>query len=173
MTLKFFSFDGVFICCFKSAIVLQVITLSSLLSGCAVLQPIVGWFVTRPDVELVGVGLSRSSMTAVNLALDVEVKNPNGFDLRFSRMRYDISAEGIHLASGAFDEGINVPSRGQAVISLPVRVEADGVARLIYKLMRSSADVPAIMRATADFGSPFGTFEVKFEDSHPIQGFGS
>ncbi len=142
---------------------------ASLLGGCTYLRETVGLGPQRPKVHLADVAVTRVRLTNVDLLVTVRVDNPNGFALKFSRLRYQLTAAEADLARGVYDEPLSIPAEGQSLIKLPLTVDAKAALKLAQDLLTSSGEVFAVMKATADFGTPFGDMEVNFEDKHPLR----
>lgn len=142
---------------------------TSFVAGCAFLRDSIGIGPQKPKVQLAGIEVQKASLLALELLVTLRVDNPNDFELNFSKLRYKLVAGELAIASGTFDERISIPATGHATIRLPLDVDSNNALKLAQDLLTKQDEVYALMDATADFETPFGAMEVKFEDKHPLK----
>jgi len=137
--------------------------------GCAFLRDVVGLGPQSPKVSLVEVTVENFTLTALDLMVVVRVDNPNDFDLNFAKLRYKLTVDNLEIASGDYVDRLSIPSTGNAMIKLPLRVDAQSAMKLAHDLLGNAGESVAVMTATADFLSPIGAMEVNFEDKRPLK----
>lgn len=142
---------------------------TSFVAGCAFLRDSIGIGPQKPKVQLAGIEVQKASLLALELLVTLRVDNPNDFELNFSKLRYKMVAGELPVASGTYDERISIPATGHALIRLPLGVDSNNALKLAQNLLTKQEEVFALMDATADFETPFGAMEVKFEDKHPLK----
>ena len=82
-------------------------------SGCSWMAPeVVG---LRPRIDSI-------DLQGVNLAFDIDVKNPYFTAIKAPRFRYALAIEGSEFISDQSKKGINLPGREVGTATLPVRV---------------------------------------------------
>lgn len=145
------------------------LTLALPLGGCAYLREAIGLGPQRPKVQLTDIAVTKATFLALDLAVTLRVDNPNNFDLRFSKLKYDMVAAGLDVARGVFDETVIVPATGFSLVKLPLRVDSQNALQLVQALLASKEEVFAELNATADFETPFGPMSVNFEDKQALK----
>jgi LEA14-like dessication related protein len=84
--------------------------------GCAGL----GEIVQEPQLHFKKVTPSAFSLAGARFNFDFEVHNPNPLGLRLSQVSYHLALNRHPLASGTLNEGIALPARGSAPLTLPL-----------------------------------------------------
>ncbi|MFW7380778.1 MAG: LEA type 2 family protein [Oligoflexus sp.] len=137
-----------------------------LLSACAGLQKL---FFEKPEAQVKEVKLSKLSLTAVELDVDVEVHNPNRFTLKLLSLNYQVQALGVVLGEGAYHGDFQVPAGESAVVTLPVRVRSASAFELgKHFLSKPSDEVVAEMSGDLKFQTPLGAWDFDFSDKQRI-----
>ena len=150
-------------------LLIPILFASVLMQGCTFLKEAVGLGPRRPKVQVYAIELHRASILSLEMMITVQVENPNDFALKFSRLRYNLSAERLQVAEGIFTEKISVPPGGKSFIKLPLKVNAANLLKLIQIIADGQTDPVAAIEATADFDTPFGAIEVDFNDRRPVR----
>jgi len=140
-----------------------------LLGGCAYLREAIGLGPQKPTVTLAEIDVDRISLAALDLTVVLRVDNRNDFALDFAKLRYTVTAAGLDVASGTYDDKISIPASGNSLIKLPLKVDTINALQLVHELLTKGDDVLAVMNATADFATPFGAMQVSFEDKKPLR----
>lgn len=85
--------------------------------GCAYLP-------TNAKPEILGVTpkITGIDLEGVNMAFDLDVKNPYPVAIKSPKFKYSLAVEGNPLATEQIAEGLNLPARNTGVATLPVRV---------------------------------------------------
>jgi LEA14-like dessication related protein len=82
-----------------------------------------------PALRLVGVSATMSSLTDLELGLELGVENPNGFPLPGATLRFDLLLNDVPLATGREATLAPVGARGEARLTLPLRISLLGAGR--------------------------------------------
>ena len=139
---------------------LSVVLAALLLAACASFNP-----VSKPEVAITSINLGPSSGLQQQLLIGLQLDNPNGFDLKLGRLRYDMQIAGSKLASGRFNEPISVPANGQLTIEVPVGINLLSGLGFLKNLMTSSRDaLEYTLNLSADVGN-FGFGDVSLVKS--------
>ena len=134
-------------------------------TGCANL----GRKMEQPKVQLHSVSLKKVENAAATLMVGVEVENPNTFALRVKSLRYEAELGGRHLAAGAISDPLEVPSKGKAVVEIPVAVKyTDLLSSVIDFLGRiNQEDKKTRYRVKGTVG--VGIFEIPFDEQGELK----
>lgn len=76
----------------------------------------------QPEIVGVNPRITGIDLQGVNMAFDLDVKNPYPMAIKSPRFKYSFAVEGTPLASEQTAEGVDLPARKTGTASLPVRV---------------------------------------------------
>jgi LEA14-like dessication related protein len=110
-------------------------TLLLLLAGCAGLR-------ARPEppsLVLANLRLTGATLFAQTYLLDLQVQNPNDFDLAIDGLACEILLNGQHFASGVSDRAVTVPRYGMGAVQVEATSTLAGIFRQITELERNQA----------------------------------
>jgi LEA14-like dessication related protein len=134
-------------------------------AGCSTLgkaafqQPVVN----LKDVAVQGVGL-----TGGQLAVRLNVYNPNGYRLDATRLSYNVqvgdSGNGVNLASGILDSQFTVQSGDSTTVTIPVSFTYAGIGAAGRQLLNSGA-VPYRVNGDVTVGTVVGNFTVPYSST--------
>ena len=129
-------------------------------------QPIV----SLKDVAVQGVGL-----TGGQLAVKLNVYNPNGYRLDATRLSYNVqvgdSGNGVNLAAGTLDNQFTVQSGDSTVVTVPVSFTYAGIGAAGRQLLNSGA-VPYRVNGEVTVGTVVGNFTVPYSSTGRFTAFG-
>src|SRR3954465_15135083 len=141
-------------------------------AGCSALgkaafqQPVVN----LRDVAVQGVGL-----TGGQLAVRLNVYNPNGYRLDATRLSYNVlvgdSGSGVNLAPGAVDNQFTVQSGDSTTVTIPVSFTYAGIGAAGRQLLNSGG-VPYRVTGDVTVGTVVGNFTVPFSSTGNFTAFG-
>jgi LEA14-like dessication related protein len=134
-------------------------------AGCSTLgkaafqQPVVN----LKDVTVQGVGL-----TGGQLAVKLNVYNPNGYRLDATRLSYNVqvgdSGNGVDLANGILDGQWSVQSGDSTTVTIPVSFTYAGIGAAGRQLLNSGA-VPYRVNGDVTVGTVVGNFTVPYSST--------
>jgi LEA14-like dessication related protein len=138
----------------------------SMLGKAAFQQPVVN----LKDVAVQGVGL-----TGGQLAVKLNVYNPNGYRLDATRLSYNVqvgdSGNGVNLAAGTLDSQFTVQSGDSATVTIPVGFTYAGIGAAGRQLLNSGA-VPYRVNGEVTVGTVVGNFTVPYSSTGRFTAFG-
>ena len=127
------------------------------LSGCAGL----GNALREPDIRLDRVIVRDIGVRGGKLDLEVEVANPNGFDLRGTELALGLDVEGSHLGDVRISDEFSVDRNGSTSLTLPLRFEWAGVGGALRTAL-SQGEIPYEMKGELNLQTPWGAHSVPF-----------
>ena len=140
-----------------------------LTSGCSALgkaafqQPVV----QLKDVAVQGVGL-----TGGQLAVKLNVFNPNGYRLDATRLTYSVAVgEDVNLATGVLDSQFTVQSGDSTTVTIPVSFTYAGIGAAGRQLLNSGG-VPYRVNGDVTVGTVVGNFTVPYSSTGRFTAFG-
>jgi len=138
----------------------------STLGKAAFQQPIVN----LKDVAVQGVGL-----TGGQLAVKLNVYNPNGYRLDATRLSYNVqvgdTGNGVNLATGTLDSQFTVQSGDSTTVTIPVAFTYAGIGAAGRQLLNSGA-VPYRVNGDVTVGTVVGNFTVPYSSTGRFTAFG-
>jgi LEA14-like dessication related protein len=127
------------------------------LSGCAGL----GNALREPDIRLDRVIVRDIGIRGGKLDLEVEVANPNGFDLRGTELALGLDVEGSHLGDVRISDEFTVDRNGSTSLTLPLQFEWAGVGGALRTAL-SQGEIPYEMKGELSLQTPWGAHSVPF-----------
>ena len=138
-------------------------------AGCSALgkaafqQPVVN----LRDVSVQGVGL-----TGGQLAVKLNVFNPNGYRLDATRLSYSVAVgDNVNLATGVLDSQFSVQSGDSTIVTIPVSFTYAGIGAAGRQLLNQGA-VPYRVNGDVTVGTVVGNFTVPYSSTGRFTAFG-
>lgn len=114
-----------------------------------------------PEIQLSQVVLRGAGLTGGTMDLVVNVRNPNDFDLRGTKLQVGFDVEGSHVGDITYQDEFQVLRNGVSTVTLPVRFNWAGVGAAVRSAV-GYGDIPYTMRGQATIRTPFGNHVVAF-----------
>jgi LEA14-like dessication related protein len=108
--------------------------------------------VTFKEVKINGLGLSGGDLDVV-----LSVYNPNRFNLKATRLTYQLLVDSTALGTGALDQLFNVPEKDSALVRLPISFQYAGLGAAGRQLL-SSGSLNYRVRGDVTVDTPLGNF---------------
>ncbi|MBM4253883.1 MAG: LEA type 2 family protein [Deltaproteobacteria bacterium] len=138
-------------------------------TGCTYLKELIGLGVQKPRVTFLAASITKLSLRGIDLVIDINVENPNSFDLNFAKIDYQLVASGMPVARGELASKVQIPAEGQHVVHVPLTINGEYAVKLMRDLMSKPSQPPiAFLTANAAFDTPLGPMLVTFEDQRPL-----
>lgn len=135
----------------------MTLALAAALGGCAGM----GNALREPDIRLDRVIVRDIGVRGGKLDLEVEVANPNGFDLRGTELALGLDVEGSHLGDVRISDEFSVDRNGSTSLTLPLRFEWAGVGGALRTAL-SQGEIPYQMKGELKLQTPWGAHSVPF-----------
>lgn len=114
-----------------------------------------------PEVQLTQVVLRGAGLTGGTMDLVVNVRNPNNFDLRGTKLQVGFDVEGSHVGDVTYADEFAVRSNDVTTVTLPVRFNWAGVGAAVRSAI-GYGDIPYTMRGQATLHTAWGDHIVAF-----------
>lgn len=88
-----------------------------------------------PNVKLKDVKISSLSFKGAEIVAEVEVDNPNAFDLGFSDFNYQLNINKQSWGKGKLQQKNIVPMNGSAIIKVPLSLDLLSIGQSAYKTL--------------------------------------
>ena len=134
-----------------------LLALVAALGGCAGL----GNSLREPDIRLDRVVVRDVGLRGGSLDLQVEIDNPNPFDLRGTEVDLGFDVEGSHVGNLRYADEFSVERGGRTELTLPLQFEWAGVGTALRTAL-SSGEIPYEMKGQIKLQTPWGAQSVPF-----------
>jgi LEA14-like dessication related protein len=111
-----------------------VVLLLALLAGCAGIAGLS----QKPELSLVGIDLLEFAMQQQRFEIRLTVLNPNDIALPISALDFSIELGGAPFASGASEQAVTVPPRGEALLQVKANSDLGRVLKQWREMKRST-----------------------------------
>jgi LEA14-like dessication related protein len=99
--------------------------------------------VRQPEIELTGVKLGGLGLRGGTMVAQLEIKNPNGFDLETAAITYDLKVSDraadketwVDFAKGTFEEKVTVGEGKTTMVEVPIEFTYASVGSAIRSIM--------------------------------------
>ncbi|MCW7754266.1 LEA type 2 family protein [Desulfobotulus sp. H1] len=97
--------------------------------GCVLLEGSGAW--QQPQARVSDIRLSELSMEQARMLVDVEVFNPNPYDIHLGELDYALELQQVKVLSGSMEESGRLPAGQSRKLTLPLVVEFREIAGLL------------------------------------------
>lgn len=114
-----------------------------------------------PEIQLSQVIVRGVGLTGGTMDLVVNVRNPNDFDLRGTKLQVGFDVEHSHVGDITYQDEFQVRKNDVSTVTLPVRFNWAGVGTAVRSAI-GYGDIPYTMRGQATVRTPWGDRVVAF-----------
>jgi len=90
-----------------------------------------------PVIKIKGVKIKNLSLTAAEVVAQVEIDNPNAFDLAFSDFDYQLDINQQNWGQGSISQRSSIPQKAKGMIEIPVKLNIMSMGKSAYQLLSS------------------------------------
>ncbi len=90
-----------------------------------------------PDIKVKGLKIKNLSFRAAELVAQVEIDNPNAFDLGFSDFNYQLNVNQQKWGQGNINTSNSIPKKGKGTIDIPVKLNITSMGQTAYQMLSS------------------------------------
>lgn len=134
---------------------------------CVFLVSCLGWIMEMPSFTLRGVTLQPVSFTRMSLLLDIDVQNPNSFDLKFESFEYAIFLKNEEVGNGRMEKELLVPSSSTTRLQVPVTAGFKNLSGSL-KAVLTEGDLPYKIEGKVAVKTFFGGRQFPFSSEGHI-----
>ena len=119
------------------------------------------WILDNPSFTLRRVSISPVSFTDTNFLLDLDVQNPNHFDLTLKSFGCSIYLKNAEIGNGHLEKEVLIPSSSTTQVQVPLVVNFKDLSG-IMKIIFTEDDLPYKIEGNANVSSVFGSLNFPF-----------
>ncbi|WP_369922159.1 LEA type 2 family protein [Marinomonas polaris] len=109
----------------------------------------------QPDITFKNLNIDSIGLSGVKLSVDLEIVNPNRFDVNLSNVRYQLKTEGKSLGEGRI-QNIDLLEGKTQHLSIPLSIAMSGMGSSLYRLLTSSDPIAVDVSVGADVDTNIG-----------------
>ncbi len=117
-----------------------------------------------PSINVGSVKVSKLSFTKIDLEVQVDIDNPNSFDLNFDNLNYNFALNGIKAISGKSENTINVLKKSGSKLTLPISLNLFELGSEVRKALVDGKPFEYSITGNADVGSSLPIFKTSAFD---------
>ena len=103
-----------------------------------------------PKISIKGMNVKSLSFTTANVIAQIEIDNPNAFELALSNLDYQLNINQQEWGHGKIAEKRNIPKKGKTVIDIPLSLNLLSVGQTSYKMLLHKADMDYQLKGNVD-----------------------
>ena len=132
------------------------------------LMSCLNWILEKPSFTLRGVILNPISFAEMNLLLDLDVQNPNKFDLILKSFEYTVYLKNEEIGNGRLEKELLIPSSSTTQIRVPLVAKFKDWSGSL-KAIFTGDDLPYKIEGKADVRTTFGSRSFPFSKEGRIK----
>ncbi len=94
-----------------------------------------------PTVKVSSLKLDKLNLTGADLALNIEVDNPNGFAFSLKNMNYNFNVNGQNWAEGLSSQAMQIAGNGKGNLRVPISLNFLEVGQTVFNLLSGNNSV--------------------------------
>lgn len=128
-------------------------------AGCSTLKGLA----QKPKVNFHGLGVQGLSLSAATFVAQLEVENPNSFEIKVDHIDYGLKLNDKDMTAGQVDETLKVGGRERKMVEIPVRIKYADLIRAVKEFSETKQTKFALTGKVKS-----GIFELPFEEKGEI-----
>lgn len=109
--------------------------------------------VKLPDIRVSGLRVTRLDVGGADIALNLEIANPNAFELLLNRIDYTLLINGRNLMQGIGEPQTRIAKNSSAPLSLGMSLDFAQIGLTIYQILSGYNQVNYQLQGSLDVGS--------------------
>lgn len=139
---------------------LILVCLLSVTSSCGILNK----DIAKPKAQVMDVVVDSFDSEKLALVFDVQVYNPNDFELKISSLDYKVQISGRQLTEGKMNSGLKLPANGNVLLKVPLNFRLSDLFASISEVL-SKRSAPYTFTGSANIG----LFKIPFDKTGELK----
>jgi LEA14-like dessication related protein len=115
--------------------------------------------VKKPGVSLNRFSVENLSLTGADLLVELNIQNPNAFQLMIDDLNFDLEVNGLRSFSGTIEDDINIDGKSAQTIQLPFNISFLNAGMAAYRLLNNDEDLDYRLTGSTLIGSDLPYFK--------------
>lgn len=109
--------------------------------------------IKMPTVKVSALKVQKMGLTGADLDLQLQIDNPNAFNLLASNLKYDFSVNGQSWVKGTSPENIRVDEKGKSTMSIPISLDFFSLGQTALQLLSGSQSINYSFRGNVELNT--------------------
>jgi len=106
-----------------------------------------------PDIKIGSLDLKKLSLTGAEMALKLDVSNPNAFNVILNKLNYGLKINGQSWAQGVTSQAMTVNEKGKGTLTIPISLNFLQMGRTVYGIVSGNEKLNYSLDGNVDLGS--------------------
>jgi LEA14-like dessication related protein len=106
-----------------------------------------------PDIKIGSLDLKKLSLTGAEMALKLDVSNPNAFNVILNKLNYGLKINGQSWAQGVTSQAMTVNEKGNGTLTIPISLNFLQMGRTVYGIVSGNEKLNYSFDGNVDLGS--------------------
>jgi LEA14-like dessication related protein len=125
--------------------------------------------VQKPTATLRSADIGEITTNGFLVNFDLDVANPNAFDLPLAQTDYALSLGGVKLLEDSVKPSGSIPAGGSQGVTIPVRLTFDNLLKAERAIVAGGGDVPYELEGALGFGGGGGLAAIGVPNKLPLR----
>ena len=90
-----------------------------------------------PDIRIRDIAVKSLGLRSAELVAEVEINNPNAFDLGFSNFDYQLNVNRQSWGKGSINAGRSIPKKAKGVVEIPLQLDMLSIGQSAFQMLSS------------------------------------
>lgn len=115
--------------------------------------------VKKPGISINNFSVENLSMTGADLLVELNIQNPNDFQLRIDDLDFDLEVNGLRSFAGTIEDEVRLDGKSTQTIQLPFDISFLNAGMAAYRLLNSNDDLEYKLTGSTLIGSDLPYFK--------------
>jgi len=115
--------------------------------------------VKQPSISLNNFSVESLSLSGADLLVELNVQNPNTFQMLFDDLNFDLEINGLKSFSGTVSEEVRIDRNSAQTVELPFNISFLNAGMAAYRLLNSNEDLDYKLTGSTIIGSDLPYFK--------------
>ncbi len=112
-----------------------------------------------PSISVEGLKVKRMNMAGADMELQLQMDNPNAFDLLLHQFDYELHVNGKPWATGMGMKQVQVGSKGKSAITIPISMDFAQIGFSVYQMLSGGEEFDYAFTGKLDIGTSLPLLE--------------
>lgn len=94
-----------------------------------------------PTVKFAGIKVDKINLTGADMALNIEVNNPNAFGFTLKDLNYNFNVNGKNWAQGISQSLTEISEKGTGTVKIPISLNFLEIGTAVFSMLSNSSNV--------------------------------
>lgn len=120
---------------FSSASIATLFLITFLITGC---ETLISRAIQEPELSIKGISIEHVSLDTISLGLNLNVTNPNTFQLALAEYRYKLKLNDKSMFEGAQSDGFHITGSSSKTLQVPLTIRFKEAIALLNEMKQTN-----------------------------------